>query len=107
MSTNARMRKNIEKGQKVRCSRSGRYYSWYETVDDGKGGRIWKPLDYLVHNQYKERSKLREGPGWERSEGTTPLGTVRPGTTWYDQFWAKDTVLFVTSEDDIVQLQAA
>jgi len=66
MSTHSRMVKLINKGPRVRCSRTGTYYDWNDTNQDGKGGRIAKAHDVFVHDQTVEQSKYKQGKNWQR-----------------------------------------
>ena len=66
MSTHSRMVDLIDKGPRVKCSRTGTYYDWNDTNPDSRGGRIAKEHDVFVHDQTEEQSKYKGGPGWQR-----------------------------------------
>jgi hypothetical protein len=69
--------KLIKKGEQVKCSRSGRYFYWNETVPDGKGGRISKEYNYWVHDQSRTQSTHKEGQGWKMGARFIPPSMSR------------------------------
>lgn len=64
MGTFERYKNRLKRGDKLKCSRTGRYYHSDLMRPDGKGGYINIKYDAIVHPGQK--TKYRKGPGWER-----------------------------------------
>jgi len=64
--SHSRMTRLIAKGPRVRCSRMATYFNLEDTNPDGKGGRIAKEFDFLVHDQSVTQSKHKKGKNWQR-----------------------------------------
>lgn len=100
------LKREIAKGPKVKCSRSGRYFPLSETNPDGKGGRIAKVHDYWIHDQNVEKSKYQEGPGWERGRHKLVM-PANPGTSVnYDELADRFGGYFIESADEYVMAVA-
>ena len=54
----------IRKGEKIRCSRTGRYDHKSNMNPDGKGGYVIKQHDIFVREN--QRSKYQKGKNWQR-----------------------------------------
>jgi hypothetical protein len=65
-NTGDRFNRLIQGGPKVRCSRTGWYYPYKDTVSDGKGGRVSKANDIYVHEPTVQQSKYKGGRTWQR-----------------------------------------
>jgi len=50
----------------VICSKQQTPVHIHDANPDGKGGYISKDVDVLIHDQEKQKSKIKRGPGWQR-----------------------------------------
>lgn len=79
--------KLVSEGKRVRCSRSGTYFHIKDTNPDGKGGRVAKIFDYLVHRQWEQKSKDQEGPGYWRGSTIRINKFSNPQQTYFLQLY--------------------
>jgi len=66
MSTFSGFNRLIRKGRMVICSKQQTPVHIHDANPDGKGGYISKDVDVLIHDQEKQKSKIKRGPGWQR-----------------------------------------
>jgi len=63
MSTHARFRELVRIGPVIQGSYSGQFFHKKDMRPDGKGGFLAKK--FIIRNEF-QRSRFREGPGWQR-----------------------------------------